>query len=265
MRTTLRLAMILAVGVLAIGGAITLVAQTPPKFDPAAVARGEKTFVTSCGFCHGAHAKGGEKGPDLLRSVLVLDDEKGRSIAPVILKGRPDKGMPKFPFTPAQIADIAEFLHSSIQAAADRGSYQTLNIVTGDARAGEAYFNGAGKCATCHSVTGDLKGIGAKYEPVSLQDRFLMPRESWGDKNLKTARQVTVTGQDGQTVSGRLLSIDDFNVALQDADGNYRSFTRRGDIPRVEIMDPLKIHLEMLPQYSDTDIHNLTAYLVTLK
>ena len=148
-----------------------------PKFDPASVARGQTIFVSTCGFCHGTHATGGEQGPDLLRSVLVLDDENGASIGHVILKGRPDKGMPKFAMTQQQIADIAAFLHNSIAAAADRDKYKILNIVTGDAKAGEAYFNGAGEMHSCHSVTGDLKGVGAKYEPVTLQDKILMPRD----------------------------------------------------------------------------------------
>src|SRR4029077_16850345 len=132
--------------------------EPPPKYDPASVERGKTTFVGACGFCHGSSAKGGEKGPDLLRSVLVLDDENGKAIGPVILRGRPDKGMPRFPFTPQQIADIANFLHDSINNAIDRDSYKILNIVTGDPKAGEAYFNG--HCASCHSVMGDLKGIG---------------------------------------------------------------------------------------------------------
>ncbi len=159
--------MLPALGALLLLTALPLLSQTPdadvkappPKFDPASVARGQGTFVADCGFCHGSNAKGGEKGPDLLRSVLVLDDENGKNIAPVILKGRVEKGMPRFPLTPAQIGDIANFLHNSILSAADRDSYKILNIVTGDAHAGELYFNGAGHCASCHSVTGDLKGI----------------------------------------------------------------------------------------------------------
>lgn len=242
---------------------------TAPKFDPASVARGQTIFVSTCGFCHGTHATGGEKGPDLLRSVLVLDDENGASIGHVILKGRPDKGMPKFAMTQQQIADIAAFLHNSIAAAADRDKYQILNIVTGDAKAGEAYFNGAGKCSSCHSVTGDLKGIGAKYEPVTLQDKILMPRDRWSDSSSsqpgKSAITVTVTDASGRSTTGTLLNIDDFTVALRDAAGNYRSFTRRKDTPRVELHNPLKEHLDMLTKYTDTDIHNLTAFLVTLK
>ena len=160
-------------------------------------------------------------------------------------------------------------MHNSIAAAADRDKYQILNIVTGDPKAGEAYFNGAGKCSSCHSVTGDLKGIGAKYEPVTLQDKILMPRDRWSEGGSsqpgKSAITVTVTDASGQSTTGMLLNIDDFTVALKDASGNYRSFTRRKDTPRVELHNPMQAHLDMLPKYTDTDIHNLTAFLVTLK
>jgi cytochrome c oxidase cbb3-type subunit III len=249
-----------------------LAAQSPPpKYDPASVERGQKTFVATCGFCHGSHATGGEKGPDLLRSVLVLDDENGKSIGHMILKGRPDKGMPKFVMTEQQISDIANFLHNSISAAAQRDTYKILDIVTGDPKAGEAYFNGAGKCNSCHSVTGDLKGIGAKYEPVKLQDKLLMPRDRSSEvgpgspAQNKSAVSVTVTFPSGESFNGNLVSIDDFTVALKDANGKYQSFTRKGDTPRVEIHNPLKAHSDMLMQYTDRHIHNLTAYLVSLK
>lgn len=239
-------------------------------YNADSVERGQKEFVATCGFCHGARANGGESGPDLLRSVLVLDDENGNKIGPVILNGRPDKGMPKFALSHQQILDIANFLHESIKAAASRGTYQILNIVTGDPKAGEAYFNGAGKCSTCHSVTGDLKGIGAKYDPVALQDKFLMPRErrrggSAAPESAKTAITATVTLPSGKSVTGELDHIDDFTVALTTSDGEYQSFTRDGDSPKVELHDPLQAHLDMLTKYTDADIHNLTAYLVTLK
>jgi cytochrome c oxidase cbb3-type subunit III len=254
------------------GTIMRVAAQSPPpKYDPASVERGQKTFVATCGFCHGTHAKGGEKGPDLLRSVLVLDDENGKSIGQVILNGRPDKGMPRFVMTPEQISDIANFLHNSISEAAQRDTYKILNVVTGDAKAGQAYFNGAGKCNSCHSVTGDLKGVGSKYEPVSLQDKILMPRDRWREGSSgasaqnKSAVTVTVTVASGESFNGDLVSIDDFNVALRDASGTYHSFTRKGDTPHVELHNPLKFHSDMLMRYTDRDIHNLTAYLVTLK
>jgi mono/diheme cytochrome c family protein len=239
-----------------------------PDYDPASVARGQKEFVATCGFCHGSNAKGGETGPDLLRSVTVLDDENGDKIGEVVRQGRPAKGMPKFALTPAQILDIATFLHNSVKAASLRGTYQILNIVVGNAQAGQAYFQE--KCASCHSVTGDLKGIGAKYSPVDLQDKLLMPREErrWapsGPVSKGSAVTVTVTLPSDQTVEGTLDHIDDFTVALTDANGDYHSFTRNDDVPKIEIHDPLKAHSQMLTQYTDADIHNLTAYLVTLK
>jgi cytochrome c oxidase cbb3-type subunit III len=241
--------------------------QAATKPNTASIERGQKTFVQNCGFCHGSRAKGGEKGPDLLRSVLVLDDENGKSIGHVILAGRPDKGMPKFAMTPEQITDISNFLHDSIESAKNRDNYQILNIVTGDPKAGEAYFNGAGNCSSCHSVTGDLKGIGAKYDPVTLQDKILMPRDRWGgEPQPKSEITVTVTMPSGEAITGRLLGVNDFVVGLRDDSGGFRSFTRKDENnPKVEIHDPLKVHTDMLKGYTDANIHNLTAYLVTLK
>jgi cytochrome c oxidase cbb3-type subunit 3 len=237
-------------------------------YDQATLDRGKKEFVANCGFCHGPSAKGGEGGPDLLRSELVLDDVDGKAIAPVVLNGRPDKGMPKFSLTGGQVSDIVAFLHEGIRAAAQRDTYKVLNVVTGDAKAGEAWFNGAGNCYKCHSASGDLKGIGARYDPVGLQSRIVMPRgrgrgNSGGDD--ASALTVTVTLPSGQSFSGKLIRIDDFTVGLTGSDGDYHSFTRNGDVPRVEVHDPLQAHMDLLIKYTDADIHNLTAYLTTLK
>jgi mono/diheme cytochrome c family protein len=238
-------------------------------YDEATLQRGKSLFTAQCGFCHGANAKGGESGPDLLRAVPVLDDEDGNLIGPIVLNGRADRGMPKFNLSKEQISDIAAFLHEGIRAAAQRGTYQIQNIVTGNAREGQAYFNGAGKCATCHSATGDLKGVGAKYDPVTLQGKFLMPRGGRGSFNPADSPAnpvtVTVTLADGQTFNGKLERIDDFIVALTDTKGDYRSFVRKGEAPKVVKHDPLQAHLDLLPKYSDADMHNLTAYLVTLR
>jgi mono/diheme cytochrome c family protein len=242
----------------------------PP--DPAAVERGKKTFVSTCAFCHGTNANGGEGGPDLIRSVLVLHDENGSNIGPVILKGRPGKGMPAFPsMTPAQISDIAAFLKSKYQGAANRMNYKILNIVTGNAKAGEAYFNGPGKCNTCHSVTGDLAGIAKKYEPVALQARFLYPesrqrRRTHSLEKGPGAAKVTVTVPSGGEVSGTLDHIDDFNVSLIDDSGIYHSYPLEGkDAVKMKLNDPLAAHAELLTKYTNADMHNVLAYLETLK
>jgi cytochrome c oxidase cbb3-type subunit III len=238
------------------------------SYDEATLQRGKATFTAECGFCHGANAKGGESGPDLLRAMPVLDDEDGNLIGPIVLNGRTDRGMPKFNLTKEQISDIAAFLHEGIRAAAQRGTYQIQKIVTGDAAVGSAYFYGTGKCSTCHSATGDLSRVGAKYDPVTLQGKFLMPRGGRGPNPAESAESrptVTVTLFDGKTFNGRLERIDDFHVALTDAQGDYHSFARKGDVPKVVVRDPLQAHFDLLPKYSDADIHNLTAYLVTLK
>ena len=205
-------------------------------------------------------------GPDLVRSVLALRDEGGDQIGPVIRAGVPAKGMPGFQMTDEQIADIAAFLRAQQQAAINRGSYQIHDVVTGDAKKGEAYFNGAGGCKGCHSPAGDLKGIAGRFEPVDLQTHFLFPgprRSSAGTKAaLRT--KVTVTPPSGPAVSGDLSYIDDFNVALRDASGAYHSFTRNKGV-RVEVRDPMQAHIDLLKKYTDDDIHNVLAYLVTLK
>src|SRR6266852_3706042 len=134
-----------------------------PAPDAAAAARGEKLYAPNCAFCHGEKARGAE-GPNLVRSALVLHDEKGELIGPVVLKGFPDKGMPEFSsFSEGQLYDIAQYLHMQVELVANRGLYKRLDVVTGDAKAGEAYFNGAGGCKSCHSVTGDLAHIAAGF------------------------------------------------------------------------------------------------------
>lgn len=241
----------------------------PP--DPQAVERGEKLFVTNCAFCHGTNAKGGATGPDLVRSVLVLHDEgTGKDIGPVILNGRPAKGMPKFDFSEAQIKDIAAFLRSRNQAAANRMEYKILNINTGDPKAGEAYFNA--HCANCHSATNDLAHVASKYDAPTLQNKFLYPLErpypgvAGPPPDPKTEKTITVTLPSGESFSGTLDHIDDFSVAMTDSSGEYHSWLTDGaNGVRVDIHDPLKAHEELLKQYTDADMHNILAYLETLK
>jgi cytochrome c oxidase cbb3-type subunit III len=228
--------------------------------------RGRALYGVNCQFCHGSDARGGEGGPNLLRAELVLNDQNGELITPVVQNGRIDQGMPKFPMSNAQVADIAAFLHNFRVAGYDASRMKPPTILVGDASAGEAYFKT--KCASCHSVTGDLKGIGSKYpEPRALQQFFLMPgggrgRGATGNVSPTT---VTVTLASGQKEEGRLVRIDDFLVTLADAEGIQHSFRRDGDRPKVEIHDPLQPHKTLLGVYSDKDIHNVTAYLETVK
>ena len=239
------------------------------KEDPAAVERGAKAYAAQCAGCHGRTARGNPGAPDLIRSVIVLTDEKGILISPILHNGRPDQGMPKPNLTEQQISDLVAWLHVQTYAAGHRNTYAFQDVVTGDAKKGEAYFNGEGGCNQCHSPTGDLAGIARRYDSMALQQRWLGPRGGGGrggaSVTARNAITVKVTPPSGQTVSGRLDRIDDFSVSLWDESGKYRSFFRESNVPKVEVTDPLRAHLELLPKYKDSDIHNLTAYLVTLK
>lgn len=237
--------------------------------DSAGIERGKAIYGVNCNFCHGSDARGGEGGPNLLRSELILNDQKGELLAPVVQNGRGE--MPKFNLSPAQISDVAAFLHSFRVGGYDISRMTPPSILSGDAKAGEAYFDAT--CASCHSVTGDLKGIGARFtDAKQLQQIWLMPgnrRRGFGALTSPAirVRSTTVTVQlaPGQKMEGRLVRMDDFFVTLIDGDGAERTFARDGDRPKVTVHDPLEPHKELLPKYTDADIHNLTAYLVTLK
>jgi cytochrome c oxidase cbb3-type subunit 3 len=228
--------------------------------DAKMAAEGAKIFGSTCGFCHGENARGAS-APDLLRSPVVLDDNQGELIGQIVHQGRPGKGMPAFPsFTTGQVRDLAEYLHLQVELAANRGTYKALNVVTGNAKAGEAYFNGTGKCNTCHSVTGDLAHIGSKMDPPDLQQMFLYP----GSSQQPSATRVTVILKDGTQISGTLKHLDDFYVSLDDAAGNYRSVALEKGVG-VNVEDKLLFHRQMLDKYTNQQMHDLTAYLVTLK
>jgi cytochrome c oxidase cbb3-type subunit 3 len=239
-----------------------------PAPDSVAAGRGQKLFGSNCAFCHGVKATGAQ-GPDLVRSALVLHDEKGELIGPVVLNGRPDKGMPSFPsFTQGQIYDIAEFLHSRVEAVANRGLYTVQGVVTGNAQKGQAYFNGAGQCNICHSPTGDLAHIASKFQPADLQAAFLYPASvtAFQTDKAKASRPtlVTVTLPSGASISGTLKRLDDFDISMYEESGSYHSWSRSAGI-KVDVKDPLAAHRALLQKYTDEDMHNLVAYLVTLK
>jgi cytochrome c oxidase cbb3-type subunit 3 len=256
------------------GGRATFPAQQRQLADAAVIDRGKTLFTINCAACHGADARGGDQGgPNLLRSQVVLNDQHGELILPVVRGARAEK-MPPFPNIPeSDVTAIAEFLHSLAAAGRGRAS-APLNILVGDQSAGQAAF--ASTCASCHSVTGDLKGIATRIpDPMTLQNFWVGGGRSGrgggpGGGAGPTAANpkpttVTVTLASGQKVEGTLARIDDFLVSLIDATGYTRTFVRDGDRPKVEVHDPLEAHNQLLPKYTDKQIHDITAYLVTVK
>ena len=251
--------------------------------DDAAADRGRAVYIAECITCHGNKARGGDnavpanqRGPDLVRSLVVLKDRYGSMIGAFLKNsnhpmqsGKPSASMPG-----PQVIDLAHFLHQKVTDTLRSGPYsKPINVLTGDSKAGAAYFNGEGGCTKCHSVSSDLKGVGAKYDPVSLQQKFLFPRTFAGARGgprgggrppQSKPVMVTVTTASGKSVSGTLESLDDFNVALRDADGEYHSFQRTASL-KVEKSDPVEVHNQMLDRYTDKNIHDVVAYLETLK
>ncbi|MCX6593587.1 MAG: c-type cytochrome [Acidobacteria bacterium] len=238
---------------------------TRPPADPAVVERGKQIYSITCTFCHGADARGGSGGPNLIRTPVVLNDKNGELLGPVLKEGR--EGMPKFDLPAAQVSDIAAFLHSFRVGGYDISRMAPPTILVGDAKAGEAYFQKT--CTSCHSVSNDLKGIGGRItDPKRLQQTWLMPgaagRGPGAPPSPGTIVKVSVT-QGGKKITGRLTKIDDFLVSLTEDDGTPRSFTRDGDNPKVELIDPLQGHRALLGKYTDKDIHDVTAFLASVK
>jgi cytochrome c oxidase cbb3-type subunit 3 len=248
-----------------------------PPGDPALIARGKSLYDVNCARCHGADLRGGDLGgPNLLRSQIVMNDQEGEHIQPVVQAGRPNTSVPNMPPMPSMdlpqddVRAIAAYLHSVTRLLSRTGvpapgaNFGALNRLTGDAAAGQAYF--AATCGPCHSATGDLKGIGSRIpDPVELQNTWVAGGAPAGRGGAGAAVTVTVTPASGSKIEGRLVHIDDFVVTLVDAGGSVQSFVRRGDAPRIEIRDPKTPHKKLLATYTDKEIHDVTAYLVTLK
>jgi cytochrome c oxidase cbb3-type subunit III len=246
--------------------------------DDAGAERGKSVYIAECITCHGVKARGGnpnlpsnQQGPDLIRSLVVLHDRYGNGIGPFLAKGHPlQSGRPASSLKVEQVADLAHFLHQKVYNTLRSGpELQIQNVLTGDAKAGAVYFNGAGKCNTCHSPAGDFKGIGRRYDPPTIQSKFLFPRTvGFGRGGAASTKEkpvtVTVTQSNGEAVAGVLLALDDFNVSLRDSQGNYRSFKITESLKVVK-HDPYATHVALLDQYTDKDIHDIVAYLGSLK
>jgi cytochrome c oxidase cbb3-type subunit 3 len=183
----------------------------------------------------------------------------------VVLKTGPNHN---FDLDKEQLLDLSQFLVQSVNKILRSGySNQPTDLLSGDVKAGEAYFNGAGGCVKCHSAAGNLAGVGKRYDPATLQQRFLFPNiGGHGHRTGPPAKkvQVTLSLPSGKSLSGTLVRIDDFTVAFQDDAGAYHSVLRTSGV-KVTTVDPYAAHIALLDKYTDADIHNLTTYLETLK
>jgi cytochrome c oxidase cbb3-type subunit 3 len=227
--------------------------------DKAAAARGEPVFQRNCAFCHGPQARGAT-GPNLITSDQVLGDDHGEKLVPYIRKGVPEKGMPAFAsMSEDKLKDIAEFLHLQVEQVANRGAYRVLNIVVGDPAKGQASV--AAHCSSCHAPE-RFAHISSKFRsPEQLQRGWIWPVHS-GDNSLVPTATVRMPG--GETIAGRVTQVSDFRITLVDNSGQPRSIDRVPGV-EVQIKDPLAAHGEMIQSLTNDDMHNVTAYLETLK
>lgn len=246
--------------------------------DGDAAERGKSVYVAECITCHGNRGRGGpdslpppQRGADLVRSLVVLKDRYGATVSEFLKKGHPmQSGKPSASMDGAQVLDLAHFLHLKVNDTLRSGPFsQVINVLTGDGAAGKQYFNGAGGCNKCHSVTGDLAGVGKKYDAPALQQKFLFPKSfsvGRGGRGVSNVKPVTlqVTPAGGVTVSGVLVHLDDFNVSLRDEGGEYHSWARGPSLSVVK-NDPYQGHIELLNQYTDKNMHDIVAYLESVK
>ncbi len=236
--------------------------------DAAVIARGKTLYAINCQGCHGPDLRGGDMGgPNLLRSQVALTDLNGENIIPIIQGSRRAMGMPAIPLSLEDSATVAAYVRSVIVTIGRAGKPPTelapVNIVVGNPADGAAYF--AKNCKSCHSAEGDLRGIASKAaNPKALQNEWITGG-AFGKHGQGTPAAVTVVLPSGEKVQGQLVRMDDFLVTIKLSDGSMRSFPRNGNSPKVTVVDPLQAHKDMLPMYTDKEVHDLTAYLVTLK
>jgi len=237
---------------------------TPQSYPREIVLTGQMRFVDECSFCHGRDAAGSETGPDLTRSILVAQDLKGDKIGPLVHEGRVDRGMPAFDLSEADLNAIVAFIHDQKTKAESVGggrrNVDVSDIETGNAEAGARYFNSAGNCSKCHSATGDLAGIGNRFRGLPLLQRMLYPQST---RPAPPPAKVTVTLASGEVVTGTLASRDEFTIALKDASGATRSWPVNE--VKFSVDDPVSAHFDQLGKYSDEEMHNVYAYLQTLR
>jgi mono/diheme cytochrome c family protein len=247
------------------GGGFVAYPQRPPG-DPASIERGKTLWGVNCTFCHGPDARGGDGGgPNLLRSSIMLDDQKGELIAPVVQKGR--GAMVAIPLTTEQIVDIAAFLHSI--PVSSRTGPSSINILVGDVKRGQQYV--AQRCAKCHT-TDALRAFAAKLDdPRALQQMWLVPGSGGrgaGPSNAPIPAppiRAVVTMPSGERIEGTVDHLDDFSISLRLAGGARRTIRTVGTTAKVELIDPLQPHKDLLPTYTDADIHDVTAYIASLR
>lgn len=253
-----------------------------PMVDQAAHDRGRTLWALHCSDCHGTQARGSDKGPNIIRTRTVNFDrsspQTGSVLGPFLKAGHPTQsGKPSASFTSDEVVALANFLRQRVNDTMRSASIFTAgDILVGDAKAGEAYFKGDGGCTTCHTETSrSLAGIATRVPlPVDLQQRMLFPSRGFGRGGRggrfggpavnPNAVTVTIAPPSGQAISGVFVEESDFYVTFRDTDGALH-VVRKTPGMQVTRTNPLQAHVDLLDRITDKQIHDLVAYLETLK
>ena len=249
--------------------------QHRPPGDPVQIAHGKALYAVNCVSCHGVDLRGGDLGgPNLLRSQVALSDQNGELILPIIQGSRQDEGMPAIPIEPPDGLAVAAYIRSVVETIGSQGrppsaGKEAPSILVGDANAGRQYF--AAKCGSCHSATGDLQGIATRSR---TPNRCRPPgwRAAYGDAVCRR-RDRQASGPPPSPSRCRPGSVSRANwcasttswLRLDWPTATQRTIRRDDDVPKVEVHNPMQTHRDLMAVYTDKDIHDVTAYLVTLK
>jgi mono/diheme cytochrome c family protein len=249
-----------------------------PPVDAGLEEQGRTFWAQHCVSCHGSQARGSDNGPNIIRSLVVNNDRSspnpGSVLGPYLKKGHHNVAA----LTDPQIVAIAHFVRQRVNDTM-RGSpiFVPGDVLTGDAKAGEAFFNGAGGCTTCHNATArNLAGVRSRViNTVDLQQRMLFPmmtgrggrgrgRGAAPQPLNPNAETVSITPPSGPALSGVLVAQDSFYVTVREASGQIKVVKR---VPGMKVVttNPMQAHIDLLDRLTDKNIHDLVAYLETLK
>src|SRR5436190_4409516 len=233
---------------------------TPQTYPADQVRAGQARFASQCGLCHARDTLGTDTGPDLTRSLLVAQDVRGDKIGPLVKAGRVDKGMPAVDLSDAELAAVVAYIHDQKEKMnalnGSRKNVEVTQLQSGSVEAGRTYFNA--NCTMCHSATGDLAGVGSRFQGLPLLQRMLYPTGRG-----VSSPKVTVQASPQEIVVGTLVSQDEFAIVLTDSAGMRRNFATSA--VKFTVDNKLSAHLDQMGKYTDKDMHNVLAYLQTLQ
>src|SRR6185503_6457472 len=256
-------------------GGFTQYTRPLPSQD--VIVRGKGLYETNCASCHASDLRGGDKGTNLLRSGTLHNDKDGQLLAAAV-----KQHVPPFTFIMEDVLAMEGYLHSILATMGGQGSPPgrnptgiELNVLVGDALGGAKAFDTL--CSKCHSISGDLKGIGGRYPDArALQNAWVAGSSGrFGGGGGRGGgggggNAAVVTMQDGSKVEGTLVRKTDWLVVLMLADGTRKTIARNPDtgLPKVDVKDPQEAHKKMVLELDDASnkkMYDLTAYLWSIK